>query len=111
MIRDPGTNPSAVQVSCVLQNEHGVYMYARTATGGSTDYHAVNWHDAQTSGWCKLEKIGNTVTGYRSFDGMNWDQMESITASFTSDTVEVGVLATGTWAEYGMATFENFEFS
>mmetsp|Transcript_29125 Transcript_29125/g.48153 ORF Transcript_29125/g.48153 Transcript_29125/m.48153 type:complete len:966 (-) Transcript_29125:190-3087(-) len=111
MIRDPGQDGANVQVSCVLQNEHGLYMFARKSSGGETEYFDVNWHNEQTSGWCKLEKSGNTVTGYRSFDGINWDKMETITVGFTSDVVDVGVAASGAWNEYSTAVFANFKFS
>lgn len=108
-IREPGVTGQEAQVSCVLQKSNGIYMYARVDGGNDSEYFGVKWGNYQDSGWCRLDKVGNSVTGYRSFDGMNWQKMETVTIGFGSDTVDVGVAASGSWNEYGTVAVENFE--
>jgi len=108
MIRDSGADAKAVHSSCLLQKQHGILTYARKAYGGNTDYANINWNQALSSGWCKLTKAGNAVTAFRSHDGMNWEQMDTLQINYNSSNVEVGVAVSGDWNKYGTVAIENF---
>lgn len=58
--------------------------------------------------WVKLVRSGSTFTGYRSSDGVNWQQIDSVTISMNTD-VYVGIAVTnGTTSSLCTATFGNF---
>ncbi|MCK5061830.1 DUF1349 domain-containing protein [Candidatus Parcubacteria bacterium] len=56
-------------------------MYSGHAYGGSYSF---------PNAWVKLTRSGNTLTGYVSSDGSNWNQVGSAVISMTSE-VTIGL--------------------
>ena len=64
---------------------NGVTWQYRSSTGGSTSYN--NTAGLNAPYWVKLVRSGNTFTGYRSPDGVNWTQQGSATFTMASNRV------------------------
>ena len=45
-------------------------LYNRKEKGGPIDLH--NWRNRGDNNWLKLTRIGDTFTGYQSYDGKTW---------------------------------------
>jgi len=104
MIRD-SVNAGAANAFIALTPGNGVTWQARTSDGGTTS-------DNNTTGlsapyWVKLARSGNTFTGYRSPDGVNWTAQGSATIAM-SGTVYAGLAVTAhTTALLCAPTFDN----
>ncbi len=57
-------------------------LYYRKEKRGPVDLH--NWENRGNSNWWKLTRVGDTFTGYQSYDGKTW-------------------MALGQWARKGIA--------
>src|SRR5579859_5868778 len=90
-----------------------VYGYAefgyRTSTGGSTS--------SSYSGsmavplWVKLVRSGNSVSAYRSPDGVNWTQQGTTQTITMAQNVYVGLAVSSQTSSLGTATFDNVSIS
>ncbi|HUZ08305.1 MAG TPA: hypothetical protein VMV89_12575, partial [Candidatus Paceibacterota bacterium] len=104
MVRD-SLNPGAANAFIGLTPGNGVTWQYRSSDGGST----VNANTGSLSApyWVKLVRSGNTFTGYRSPDGVNWTP-QGTNIIIISSTVYVGLADTAhTTANLCAATFDN----
>ena len=84
---------------------NGVTWQYRSSAGGGTTYNNTTGLNAPY--WVRLVRSGNTFTGYRSADGVNWTQQGTATFSMAS-TVYVGLALTShDSANLCTATFDN----
>jgi fibronectin type 3 domain-containing protein len=70
---------------------NGVTWQYRSGAGGSTSYNNTSGFSAPC--WVELVRSGNTITGYRSPDGVTWTPQGTNTITMTS-TVYVGLALT-----------------
>ena len=83
-----------------------IYMNYRTSTGGST---------SQTIGggatlpyWVKVVRSGSTLSGYSSFDGVNWLQLGTSQTIPMAQNVYIGLaVSSGSTSTLATATFDN----
>jgi hypothetical protein len=83
-----------------------IYMNYRTSTGGST---------SQTIGggatlpyWVKVVRSGSTLSGYSSFDGVNWLQLGSSQTIPMAQNIYIGLaVSSGSTSSLATATFDN----
>lgn len=62
--------------------------------------------------WFKVVRSGNTVTGYQSPDGRNWDQIGSSKAVVMAQNLYIGLgLSAGSGSATSSATFDNVSLS
>jgi predicted amidohydrolase/regulation of enolase protein 1 (concanavalin A-like superfamily) len=105
MVRDRLTPDSAHALMLVSPGVKGLAFQRRTMAGGAS---------ASTSGgagpppaWVKLERRGNTITAYRSADGIDWTLVGSDTFSM-GQNVYVGLaVSSHVPAELATVTFDN----
>ncbi len=84
---------------------NGVTWQYRSTDGGNSANNTTTGLSAPY--WVKLVRSGNTFTGYRSPDGINWTQQGSATITMSS-TVYVGLAVTAhNTASLCTATFDN----
>ncbi|HLP75852.1 MAG TPA: hypothetical protein VK327_02960, partial [Candidatus Paceibacterota bacterium] len=104
MIR-ASTNANAANAFIAVTPGNGVTWQSRSSTGGGTGNAAASGLTAPY--WVKLERIGNTYTGYHSPDGVTWTQQG--TATFTLPTTAyVGLALTShNNSRLCTATFDN----
>ncbi len=74
----------------VVTPDNGVAMQSRSSTGGSSS--SVLGPNVDAPYWVRMTRIGNTLTGFASSDGVTWTQVSSVTISMTS-TVYFGLSA------------------
>ena len=90
MIRD-GLGASATYALQFVTPASGVDFQNRTATNAGTGW------TSQLAGsvpyWVKLVRVGNTISGFASTDGVNWTATSSMQVAFT-DTPEIGLAVT-----------------
>ncbi|HET7220411.1 MAG TPA: Ig-like domain-containing protein [Vicinamibacterales bacterium] len=90
MVRE-GLAGNARHVHMLLTANEGYALQRRATTGGTSE------HTYAGSGvaprWLRLVRKGNTFTGYRSADGVNWTQAASTTLTLPS-SVYVGMAVT-----------------
>ena len=87
MIRD-GLNADAANAMMGLTPGNGAGLFYRTSTGVTSQ--RTNTTSASTPIWVKLTRSGNTLTGYTSSNGQDWNWVGNITISMSS-TVDVGL--------------------
>ena len=79
---------------------------ARTTTGGSmgyTDGNRYTWNNT----WFRLDRVGDTFTGYQSADGVEWHEVNSVTMSMDS-TYYIGLAScSGEYDQLSEVTFDN----
>ncbi|WP_353065575.1 thaumatin family protein [Tunturibacter psychrotolerans] len=71
--------------------KHGVAMIARTADGGGTT--DLGQAQLNVPAWVKLQRVGNTFTGYASPDGVNWTLISTKDVGMTG-SVTAGLAVT-----------------
>src|SRR5437773_5120519 len=79
-------------VVLVLTPGNGLAFQWRSTTDGPSSY--INAGAASAPVWVKLVKSGNTFTGYRSPDGVNWTQVGTVNIAFPSPTFLAGLAVT-----------------
>jgi hypothetical protein len=67
-------------------------LYRRVETGERSNLHG--WLLRTDYNWLKLTRIGNTFTGYKSKDGVNWVELEEKEDISMTDEVCVGLAIT-----------------
>lgn len=97
MIRETleGNSPHAMSIVTPLQlqgnGEKGVSLQYRTSKGGSTSISSGS--EATAPHWVRLSRRGGTFTGYDSFDGVNWNLIETVTIPMVTN-IYVGLMLT-----------------
>ncbi len=82
------------------------FMYDRPSTGAQVVYDGQPYGFAgSVPEWMELTRVGSTLTGYISSDGVNWTQIGSATVSM-AQTVYIGLMVGG-GGSVGTATFDN----
>lgn len=110
MMRQSLSADSPHVMVAVMSQANRVHTYQRDSNGGTT-----TTHPAPTTGsapiWFKLERAGSTITSFRSTDGVNWTQLESLSTSM-SGTIYVGMAVTSHNAgTLSTVTFDNVDVS
>ncbi|HEX5218787.1 MAG TPA: ThuA domain-containing protein [Verrucomicrobiae bacterium] len=90
-----------------MTRDNGPIFQWRTNTGGSSvSYRPVV---LPTPHWVRLMRVGNTFTGYRSTDGVNWTFHQSI-SNFISSSAFVGLAVSSHLdGTISTSTFDNVE--
>lgn len=91
MIRD-SLNANAANAFIAVTPGNGVTWQYRTSTGGSSGNN--NTTGLAAPYWVKLVRSGNTFTGYRSPDGVNWTQQGTSQTFSLASTAYVGLALT-----------------
>ncbi len=105
MIRE-NLNANSVNAMIGVTPGNGVTFQYRSTTGGTSGFN--NSTGLTAPYWVRLVRNGNTFTGYRSIDGVNWIQQGTPQTFAMSATVYVGlVLTSHNNALLGGATFDN----
>lgn len=90
MIRE-SLDANSIHAMVIVSASSGAAFQRRTTTGGSsegiTDTGAAPY-------WVKLVRSGNNFTPYKSSDGTNWAQLDSITPISMATSVYVGLMLT-----------------
>ncbi len=97
-------DPSAAHASTLMTAAFGPILQARATAGGPTLYSHRLYGDAPQ--WLRLSRVGNTFTGFRSFDGVDWTTITSVELALPA-TVVVGLATSSNNA--GAATTAVFE--
>lgn len=92
MMRESLAADSPHVTVAVMSQANRVHTYQRSSSGGTTATYT-----SPTTGsapiWFKLERVGSTITSFRSDDGVNWTQLESLSTTM-SGTIYVGMAVT-----------------
>jgi regulation of enolase protein 1 (concanavalin A-like superfamily) len=81
----------SAHVSLVQTPDNGVSLQYRPVAGGLSQHISVS--GVSTPTWLRLDRTGNTFTGYSSGDGTNWRSIGTITAAVAA-TALVGLAVT-----------------
>jgi hypothetical protein len=90
MIRDSPAS-GARHAMMVDSPDHGTTIQYRDSAGGGSK--KVNTEGAYAPYWVRLVRQGDTITGYRSADGVTWTEEGHATFAM-NDTVDVGLAVT-----------------
>jgi hypothetical protein len=112
------TEPGSRYAAMLVTPEHGVRFQANYATDRAGS-------DNPPPRWLRLDRTGDTITGYESADGSDWTEVGSVDLAGLPPTVEVGLFATspdrlevetsvgsssvGTVATLATGTFDNVQ--
>lgn len=100
------TDPDSKNVDLILSATNGTQFLYRTTTGGSTSYNVVV-SGISAPYWLRLERHGNTFTGWQSPDGLAWFLTDATTFSMNS-VARVGLAVTAhNDADLNTSTFDN----
>ena len=109
MIRET-LNSGSKHAFMVVSSQNGTQCSYRTSTG-STSEATTPYDGISVPYWVKLERSGDTFTGYKSSDGSNWTQVGSVTITMSAD-VNIGMAATShTDGVLGTSTYSNVTVS
>jgi endoglucanase len=104
MIRE-SLNANSANAFVAVTPSNGVTWQYRSSTGGGTTWN--NTGGLTAPYWVRLVRSGNTFTGYRSADGVNWAQQGTTNISMAS-AVYVGLALTShNNSSLCSATFDN----
>jgi hypothetical protein len=105
MIRETLNNNSR-HVSVFVTRDEGIQFRARKSTGNDSS-NIKKSSGLEAPYWVKVVRSGNTFTGYRSANGVNWTSMGSVTVSMGT-SVYIGLAVTShDDDELCAATFNN----
>ncbi len=90
MIRESLTGNST-NAAMLLTPSNGFNFQYRNGTGAGSV--AAGNASGAIPNWVRITRSGNTITGYRSTNGINWTQVGSVTLNLPS-TVYIGIFAT-----------------
>jgi hypothetical protein len=79
--------------SLATPGANGAAFSYRTAAGGTSVKTSAGGAVSYPNVWLRLRRVGNTFTGYRSGDGVNWTQTGSATIAMPA-TMYVGLAVT-----------------
>ena len=93
-----------------LTPDNGTALQWRTATGGSSSNNNSGGFEAPY--WVRLVRSGNTLTGYRSADGVSWTQQGTpLTIAMTSSVFVGLAVVPGDNGDLATVTFNNVTLS
>lgn len=99
-------NANSAHAFIAITPGNGAAFQYRSSTGGSSVNNNTSGFNAPY--WVRLVRSGNTFTGYRSPDGVNWTQQGSPTTFSMGSTVYVGLAVTAhNNSALCQATFDN----
>lgn len=75
----------------VMSQANRVQTFQRSSTNGTTTTYIGG--NGSAPKWLKLERVGSTITSFRSEDGLNWTQLQSLSTSMNG-TIYVGMAVT-----------------
>ncbi len=105
MIRETLTPGSKYAFMGVAQNL-AFRWQRRTSTGGNSSS-TTSGSAAPPNAWVRLTRAGNTVSGYKSTDGLNWTKVSSRNISMAQN-ISVGVVvASGITNALNTSVFDN----
>lgn len=104
MIRET-TNANAANAFMGMTSGNGATWQYRSSTGGNTIYN--NTPGLNAPYWIQLVRTGNTFTGYRSPDGINWTQQGSAMFTIASNVCVGLALTSHSTTSLGEGTFDN----
>lgn len=104
MIRE-SLNANAPNALVALTPGNGVTWQYRSSAGGGTTYN--NTTGLSAPYWVRLVRSGNTFTGFRSTDGVNWTQQGTATITMASTVFAGLALTSHDSASLCAATFDN----
>jgi HEAT repeat protein len=104
MLRD-GLSADAVNVLMAVTPGSGGTFQRRLTAGAGVEYTQVN--GPRPPYWVKLNRRGQTVTGYLSKDGQTWDKIGSVNVKFGAEAVFGLAWCTHDAAKKGNATFDH----
>jgi regulation of enolase protein 1 (concanavalin A-like superfamily) len=111
MVRESNTAGSRHATLSVMAPQPGRDLgepLARGTAGGATAGWGANFSPAGIPVWLRITRAGNTITGYRSADGMNWTQVAQTTITLPAGLlVGMGVTSQDA-ATLATATFRDF---
>jgi hypothetical protein len=84
-------SPGSAHVSIFQTPDHGVSLQYRPSSG--SPMLAITSGTAAPSTWLRLDRVGNTFTGYSSGDGTNWRVIGTVTAAVAA-TALIGLAVT-----------------
>jgi hypothetical protein len=84
-------SPGSAHVSLFQTPDHGVSLQYRPNTGGQTL--AITSGTVTPSTWLRVDRVGDTFTGYSSGDGTNWRLVGTVTAAVAA-TAFIGLAVT-----------------
>ncbi len=73
-------------------NTNGYRFSYRTATDGDTTLPGDTPDVSYPNTWVRLQRVGDTFTGYYGSDGTNWTSLGNVTVDLP-DTIYVGLAA------------------
>jgi fibronectin type 3 domain-containing protein len=91
MIREDLTAGSKSAAVLLSSAENFVRFPYRSTVGGTTTYLNLPTITAAVPKWLKIQRAGNTFTGFASTDGTTWTQVASVTFAMNS-TVQIGFM-------------------
>ncbi len=103
MIRD-GIGSNAINSMIAVTPAQGVSFQNRTTTGGASTNNAVAGTAPE---WLRLERVGNTITAFRSEDGTSWAQVGTSTLAFGASALVGLALTSHNNGTSAAATFSN----
>ena len=104
MIRE-SLAPGATNAFMFLASSKGLNFQGRTATNGATATIAGPIKPAPY--WVRLDRAGNTFTGYRSSDGATWTQLGTYTIPMAANVLVGLALTSHNIDATAVATFDN----
>jgi hypothetical protein len=90
IIKD-GVRPGSQYAALAMTGTHGVhfqYDYKHDVAGSADGV------SQQSPRWLRLTRSGDTITGFESADGQQWQAVATATLDHLPDTVQVGLFAT-----------------
>jgi regulation of enolase protein 1 (concanavalin A-like superfamily) len=91
-------------------NTEGVTFFNRGIRGGTTGNVQNHVPEIHFPYWLKMERNGNLITGYNSYDGQTWTPMRVVSMP-ADDVVYIGLLVTSlSTTEYNTALFDYVSF-
>ena len=102
-------DPGATNVF-VADQPSTMYLSDRISTGGST---TIYWGSSITlPTWVKLVRSGNTFSGYSSYNGLDWTQINTSQTVTMAQNVYVGLgVSSGSTGSLATASFDNVSVS
>ncbi|MBW4361040.1 chitobiase/beta-hexosaminidase C-terminal domain-containing protein [Flavobacterium taihuense] len=110
MIRST-TAANAINTLTAVTPKNGAMFQKRTTNGGSTS--STTAANVSSPVWVRLQKIGNTISSFRSIDGLIWTQIGvAVTVTLPSTfyvglavtSHNIGTLATATYSDVSINT-------
>jgi hypothetical protein len=111
MVREstaPGSRHATLSVNAPQPGRNLGEPLARGTTGGGTAGWGANFSPAGIPVWLRITRLGNTLTGYRGTDGVNWTQASqasialpvTLLVGLGVNSLDATTLTTGTFSDF-----------